>query len=87
MLWRSVPWVRDALKLAWDLHAKWEHHPWGDQPAIAEAIEPHSDRVRVLPQRTMNVYPDAWQPGDFILHTPGMTTAARLAALRRALGD
>ena len=84
LILRSVPWVLDVLRGAWDAFPQYAEHRWYEQPALVERLWRRWDRVRVLPQRALNAYPfgpDPWRPGDFILHCPGRPIAERLAAL------
>lgn len=87
---RSCPWVRAWLMAAWSLYPRYADQTLYEQPALIEVMEPYLSRVRFVPQRAMNSYPDtgdpafapsAWRPGDFILHAAGCDVAWKRAAL------
>lgn len=84
---RSCDWSRRLVESAW---AKTEHvnHPWWEQRAIADLIGQRGEdpRVCVVEKRKLNAYPADWQPGDFILHCPGMSRrhpSQRASVLRK----
>ena len=73
-------------------------HQWAEQEAIMRfaRFEPYASIVKIVPQRLMNSYyssaysrplwPDAtWEPGDFILHLPGMGWEDRVRIARDVL--
>jgi len=69
---------------------------WGEQNAIAYLLWTIHDNVAVLPNRAMNSYPpesawqdssQLWQPGDFVLHCPGVPHARRLQILKEHSGN
>ena len=92
MVLRACPWVRDWLGAAWELESKYRGHVWHEQPAMVEALTPYMEHVKIVPQRTLNSYPDngdmdpafaigKWEEGDFVLHLAGMSIESRLKFL------
>jgi hypothetical protein len=81
---RSCPWSRLLLADAWACD-QFINHEWWEQAAIRHLLRDpdRMARVEVIEQRRMNAYPDTWQPGDFILHLPGMANEERAAVFDR----
>jgi hypothetical protein len=68
------------------------HHPFREQESIVRYLSfpPYQNLATVLPQRMMNSYLNEfygrpiwmdgnWEPGDWILHLPGMSLEQRVA--------
>lgn len=67
-------------------------HYWWEQAAISEVLYRGESQltVRYLPQRTLNAYlgeteTSTYQPGDFVLHLPGMSLEERVLRVNRTL--
>jgi hypothetical protein len=69
-------------------------HPFLEQEALSRFAfqKPYCDVVKIIPQKGMNSYlhkvygrpeewPGNWEPGDWILHLPGMTVELRIQIL------
>jgi SAM-dependent methyltransferase len=99
LCWRRGPWAWDMLD-RWEGHAGYyAGHPNAEQTTLAYLLyrEPR-DKVRVVPQRLCNSYryelyglgdylAGQYQPGDFVLHLPGLPNERRLEILRDVLRD
>lgn len=93
MMFRTTPRARACLERMRAYCACYGDKPLFDQVAFAHQLWTIADFVKVVPQRVMNSYPDygrnvpaeLWQPGDFVFHCPGLTTAARLRLLAEKL--
>lgn len=91
VLVRTSPAAYRLLSHLADVRAEFDHPPYHDQTGFAHALWRVKDRVDVLPQRTMNSYPEhplvepaaVWQPGDFVLHCAGLPPAEKIALLAR----
>jgi hypothetical protein len=71
MCWRSSTRSYAAFQQMWD---SVEHiwHCWWEQAALMHLLAgPHDLLVSYLPKTNLNSYPEDWQPGHFVLHTPG----------------
>lgn len=60
------------------------HHPHWEQEAMSQIIDSRLT-VKYVDKRVLNSYPNDYQPGDFILHTPNMPN--RLEILTNHLRD
>lgn len=81
---RNCPAALELLRLA---YTKVEYlcHPWWEQPAVAEAMEESSDRLRtrIVSRRLFNSFFDEYQPGDFVIHFAGCSHELKLASVKR----
>jgi hypothetical protein len=68
----------------------WPNGLW-EQNGLMWMLWKIKDRVYILPQHTMNSFATsdagshAWQPGDFVLHCPGLPDEKRVALLTQAV--
>lgn len=83
MLFRTIPEVRAILEEIWKLRPVYDVAPWHDQNGLAYQLWKIRERVRIIPKRLLNSYPEDWRPGDFVLHCPGFANAARLKILEQ----
>lgn len=85
ILYRCVPEVRavfQEINDRRDEYASWNNN-WNDQNGMAFLLYKILHMVRIFDKRVMNSYPNDWQPGDFVLHTPGMSMGDKVGLLRR----
>lgn len=94
---RNTPWSAGILKLLWDTGHDCPH-PCPDQTRLAYMLyrEPKSS-WDVIPQKQINCYlyqkypheygeqSGQFQPGDFVLHLPGMAQQARVDTMKEYL--
>lgn len=95
LLLRACDWSRGFLQRTWEQHDRFANHPWREQEAMKAVMQQDlsdMDHIRFLPQRSMNSYPidvcgdwheGLWEPGDFILHMPGLPNHTRFEVLKR----
>lgn len=83
-LLRNCDWSHDFLRQVWDTTEDHDHC-WWEQWAIMQLLAASTqDRAHVqeVRKRSINSYPSDWLPGDFVLHTPGVSD--RLLVLQAA---
>jgi hypothetical protein len=85
ILIRTTKSTRKILEAIRRLRSTYERGPWHDQNGFAYQLWTIADRVKVVPKRRLNSYPDDWRPGDFVLHCPGRSNPIRRKILERAL--
>jgi hypothetical protein len=83
---RNCPAALDLLRRAY-AKVQYIHHPWWEQPAVAEALRESGARLRsrVVSRRLFNSFAGEHQEGDFILHFAGCPREMKLAGLRKAV--
>jgi hypothetical protein len=78
-----------ALDMLRRAYAKVEyiHHPWWEQPALAEAIRECAPalRFRVVSRRLFNSFAKEYRQGDFIVHFAGLSLSEKLAGVVGAI--
>lgn len=80
-LLRNSDGARRLLDKAW-ARTEFIDHPWWEQAAIAAVLsEDDTIKVKVIPQRAINSYPENWQPGDLVIHLAGKPNRADLMRL------
>ena len=42
-------------------------------------------KIKIVPQRELNAYYYNWQPGDFLIHMPGMSFDTRIMYFKKYL--
>lgn len=96
MLLRTSEQLKSFLEEMRSRRALFNAPPYYEQTALAHMLWRVKELVRVVEQRTMNSYPNAyqrdipeerWQAGDFVLHCPGLEFAKRQQLLRDALNS
>jgi hypothetical protein len=95
MIFSNCPWAHMFLYAINTLGKNFYHsHPFLEQEALSRFAfqKPYCDVVKIIPQKGMNSYlhkvygrpeewPGNWEPGDWILHLPGMTVELRIQIL------
>lgn len=92
---RASPISINWLKYVVSVREKYAAHPWYDQQAMIESIEMMGNRIKLVPQRTLNSYDYShypghipkdrfgndgqWQSGDFLIHWPAIKLDKRIA--------
>jgi len=83
MIFRTIPEVRAVLIEVLHRRKAYDVPPWHDQNGLAYQLWKIRERVRIVPKRSLNSYPNDWQIGDFVLHCPGIPNQDRLKILER----
>lgn len=84
---RDDMWSRAFLHDVWALREKHKNSPYWEQSAMMELFEDpcyYEGHVQVVPKRSFNSYPDDYQPGDLMLHVPGIKGAPLMHFMRNA---
>lgn len=86
------------LEFLLSLYDHYKDNRWPEQQPMTDRYYSFKDIIKVLPQRIMNSYdyklygvPDLdltwqsgqWQPGDFVLHWPGLPAQTRIALSKK----
>ncbi len=82
---RNCPAVLDLMRRAY-AKTHYVHHPWWEQPAVADALrESRAElRAKIVPRRLLNSFAAEYQEGDFIIHFAGCARESRLRGVREA---
>lgn len=80
---RNCPAAIELLRRAY-VKVQYLRHPWWEQPAVAEAMEECSDRLRtrIVSRRLFNSFFDEYEEGDFIIHFAGCSHEMKLASVK-----
>ena len=71
---RCTPYAKEVLEKVYSM-TEFDSHLWKEQAAFVELYntDPKVTRMTgILPKRKFNSYLDDYEPGDFILHLPGV---------------
>ena len=82
---RNCPETLRMLRLAYT-KVKYLHHPFWEQPAVADAMAECSETVRsrIVQRRMFNSFWDEYQPGDFVIHFAGCDHGLKLEGAKGA---
>jgi mannan polymerase II complex MNN10 subunit len=97
---RNSEWSRNYLKQVWNIcgTAPFNKDYGGDQAAMNYLTRGEDLHVKIVSQRLFNSYKNSfynrpydekvdWQPGDFILHLPGIHNSYRVAIFKDILAN
>ena len=102
---RATPNTIEWLRHVYSLREQYADSKWFDQSAMIDTIGMMGDRIKIVPQRTINSYDydqypgsiphiykkdllgndGQWQPGDFLIHWPGITNDRRIPLAQQML--
>lgn len=97
----TIAWLQHIV----DVREQYANNPWYDQQAMIDSIDMMGDRIKIVPQRTLNSYDYSqypneeqfrdghdmfgndgkWQPGDFLIHWPGVPNDRRIPLAQQKL--
>jgi len=67
---KNTPWSYEFLDDVWAQESRIDH-VWWEQQAIMDVYDKYKEKIKIVPNKLFNAYPDSWEEGDFLIHFPG----------------